>query len=159
MTIAERQTRKQKLDLALIGNSCAAALVDRHARIVWRCFPHFDSDPVFSRLLAGDEEKGFCDVVLAGLVGTESGYVRNTAIVDTVLTDDKGAKLRVTDFAPRFDRFERGYRPPQIMRRIEPIAGLPRVAIRVRPNSTPTDARRPTSSSAPIISAMSGAVR
>ena len=31
----------------------------------------FDSDPIFSRLLAGDEEKGFADVVLnaAGRVG------------------------------------------------------------------------------------------
>ena len=133
MTGAERRTRKQNLDLALIGNSCAAALVDRSARIVWWCFPHFDSDPVFSRLLAGDEEKGFCDVALAGLVETESNYERNTAIVETVLTDDKGAKLRVIDFAPRFDRFERDYRPPQIIRRIEPVAGLPRIAIRVRP--------------------------
>ena len=133
MTRAERQTRKQNLDLALVGNSCAAALVDRTARIVWWCFPHFDSDPVFSRLLAGDEEKGFCDVALAGLVETELDYERNTAIVETILTDDKGAKLRVIDFAPRFDRFERSYRPPQIIRRIEPIAGLPRIAIRVRP--------------------------
>ena len=56
---AQRQTKKQNLDLALIGNSCTAALVDRDARIVWWCFPYFDSDPVFSRLLAGDEEKGF----------------------------------------------------------------------------------------------------
>ena len=102
MTTAERQTRKQNLDLALIGNSCAAALIDRNARIVWWCFPYFDSDPVFSRILAGDEEKGFCDVALSGLVETESSYLRNTAIVETLLTDDQGARLRVTDFAPRF---------------------------------------------------------
>ena len=111
---AERQTRKQNLDLALIGNSCAAALIDRNARIVWWCFPYFDSDPVFSRLLAGDEEKGFCDVVLAGLVETKSSYVRNTAIVEAILTDSKGAKLRVTDFAPRFDLFERSFRPSSV---------------------------------------------
>ena len=127
------QTKKQNLDLALIGNSCAAALVDQNARIVWWCFPHFDSDPVFSRLLAGDEEKGFCDVTLANLVETESHYVRNTAIVETILTDANGAKVRVADFAPNFERFERVYRPPQIIRRIEPIAGLPRIMIRVRP--------------------------
>src|SRR5271165_5529521 len=130
--ISERHTRTQNLDLALIGNSCVAALLDRNARIVWWCFPHFDSDPVFSRLLAGDEEKGFTDVVLAGLAETQSAYLRNTAIVETVLTDASGAKLRVTDFAPRFERFERAFRPPQIIRRIEPIAGLPRISIRVR---------------------------
>ena len=130
---AQRQTKKQNLDLALIGNSCTAALVDRDARIVWWCFPYFDSDPVFSRLLAGDEEKGFCDVTLAGLVETELRYMRNTAIVETILTDAHGAKARVVDFAPRFDQFGREYRPPQIIRRIEPLAGLPRIAIRVRP--------------------------
>ena len=63
--MAERQTRKQNLDLGLIGNCRVAALVDRNARIVWWCFPRFDGDPIFSRLLAGDEEKGFCDVVMA----------------------------------------------------------------------------------------------
>jgi GH15 family glucan-1,4-alpha-glucosidase len=129
----QRQTKKQNLDLALIGNSCTAALVDRDARIVWWCFPYFDSDPVFSRLLAGDEEKGFCDVTLAGLVETESRYMRNTAIVETILTDVNGAKVRIADFAPRFDRFEREYRAPQVIRRIEPLAGLPRITIRVRP--------------------------
>ena len=129
----QRKRSKQRLDLALIGNSCAAALVDSNARIVWWCFPHFDSDPVFSRLLAGDEEKGFCDVVLEGLADVESSYLRNTAIVETTLTDADGARVKVTDFAPTFDRFEREYRPPQIIRRIEPVAGMPRVAIRVRP--------------------------
>ena len=128
-----RQTKSQNLDLALIGNSCAAALVDRNARIVWWCFPHFDSDPVFSRLLADDEEKGFCDVTLAGLVESESRYVRNTAVVETILCDANGGKVRVADFAPQFQRFEREYRPPQIIRRIERLAGLPRIAIRVRP--------------------------
>ena len=139
--IAERQTRTQNLDLALIGNSSTAAFVDHNARIVWWCFPRFDSDPVFARLLAGDEEKGFCDVVLAGLVETQSDYLRNTAIVETVLTDAEGGKLRVTDFAPRFERFERAFRPPQIIRRIEPIAGLPRITLRVRPTH---DYGRPT---------------
>ena len=65
---------------AVIGNGRIAALLDRSARIVWWCFPRFDGDPVFSRLLSGDEEKGFCDVVVEGAVRTHSGYMRNTAI-------------------------------------------------------------------------------
>ena len=47
------------LDLAVIGNGRTAALVDPSARLVWWCFPRFDSNPIFCRLLAGDEEKGF----------------------------------------------------------------------------------------------------
>ena len=46
------------LDLAVIGNGRTAALVDPCSRIVWWCFPRFDGDPIFCRLLAGDEEKG-----------------------------------------------------------------------------------------------------
>jgi GH15 family glucan-1,4-alpha-glucosidase len=124
------------LDLAVIGNGRTAALVDPLSRIVWWCFPRFDGDPIFSRLLAGDEEKGFCEVVLHGMVAHSSEYVRNTAIVSTILTDDKGASVRITDFAPRFFEYHRIYRPPQIMRIIEPITGLPRITIRVRPTSS-----------------------
>jgi GH15 family glucan-1,4-alpha-glucosidase len=124
------------LDLAIIGNGRTAALVDPLSRIVWWCFPRFDGDPIFSRLLAGDEEKGFCEVVLHGMVEHSSEYVRNTAIVSTVLTDDKGASVRITDFAPRFFEYHRIYRPPQIMRIIEPISGLPRITIRMRPTSS-----------------------
>ena len=51
-------------------------------------------------------------------------YVRNTAIVSTILTDDKGASVRITDFAPRFREYDRIFRPPQLMRIIEPVSGL-----------------------------------
>jgi GH15 family glucan-1,4-alpha-glucosidase len=123
----------QGLDLAVIGNGRTAALVEKSGRIVWWCYPRFDSDPVFCRLLAGDEEKGFCDVVLDRLADVQSEYVRNTAIVRTVLTDAAGASVRITDFAPRFRNFGRTMRPPQIVRMIEPLSGLPRITIRVRP--------------------------
>jgi GH15 family glucan-1,4-alpha-glucosidase len=128
-----KSLEEQALDLALIGNCRIAALVNPTGRIVWWCFPRFDSDPVFSRLLAGDEEKGFCDVVLTDMVKSTSSYVRNTAIVVTELEDQHGGRIRITDFAPRFNLFERIFRPPQIIRRIEPLAGLPRIQIRVRP--------------------------
>jgi GH15 family glucan-1,4-alpha-glucosidase len=121
------------LDLAVIGNCRTAALVDPTARLVWWCFPRFDADPVFSRLLSGDEEKGFSDVVLDGMTHYESDYERNSAIVSTVLSDGRGNAVRITDFAPRFRQFGRMFRPPQLFRVIEPVAGLPRITIRVRP--------------------------
>jgi GH15 family glucan-1,4-alpha-glucosidase len=123
------------LDLAVIGNGRTAALVDPTARITWWCFPRFDSDPIFSRLLSGSEEKGFADVVLDDMVDFKSEYVRNTAIVTTLLTDRQGAAVRVTDFAPRFRQFGRMFRPPQLFRIVEPVAGLPRITIRVRPTN------------------------
>ena len=69
------------LDLGVIGNGRTAALLEPSSRLVWWCYPRFDGDPVFCRLLAGDEEKGFCDVVLDGMVEFTSDYLRNTAIV------------------------------------------------------------------------------
>jgi GH15 family glucan-1,4-alpha-glucosidase len=126
---------QQSLDLAVVGNGRTAALVTPLARIVWWCFPRFDGDPVFCRLLSGDEEKGFTDVVLDGFVSSESSYDRNTAVVTTILRDRDGGVVRVTDFAPRFTQYGRTFRPPQLVRMIEPIAGLPRITIRFRPVS------------------------
>jgi len=123
----------QPLDLAVIGNGRTAALVDRNGRMVWWCFPRFDSDPIFCRLIAGDEEKGFFDVVLEGFSHSTSQYERNTATVETILTAKDGSAVRIVDFAPRFRNFDRILRPPQLMRRIEPVAGMPRITIRLRP--------------------------
>ncbi len=50
-----------------------------------------------------------------------------------MLTAKDGAAVRITDFAPRFRNFDRILRPPQLMRRIEPVAGMPRITIRLRP--------------------------
>ena len=110
------------LDLAVIGNGRTAALVDPTSRLVWWCFPRFDSDPIFCRLLSGDDEKGFSDVVLDNMVDFHSEYLRNTAIVSTVLTDEHGGAVRITDFAPRFRQMERVFRPPQLVRIIEPLS-------------------------------------
>ena len=123
---------ESSLDLAVIGNGRTAALVEPSGRIVWWCLPRYDGDPVFCRLLAGNEEKGFTDVVLDGQVEARSEYMRNTAIVVTELVDGNGGAVRITDFAPRFYHYGRTFRPPQLVRIVEPIAGMPRVTIRFR---------------------------
>ena len=85
-------------------------------------------------------------------------YVRNTAIVETVLEDASGNAVRITDFAPRFLRFERAFHPAQIIRRIEPLRGLPRIRSGCgRPSTTASrpNARR----SAPTTCAMAAAPR
>jgi hypothetical protein len=109
------------LDLAVIGNGRTAPLVDPSSRIVWWRYPRFDGDPIFSRLLAGGEEKGFCYVVLQGMVDFSSEYAQHRDRLH-VLKDDKGASIRITDFAPRFREYDRIFRPPQLMRIIEPVA-------------------------------------
>lgn len=128
------------LDLAAIGNCAVAALIDRRARVVWGCFPRFDGDPVFCSLIDGGDaqsqappERGVFALDLVGMARCEQAYVDNTAIVVSVVSDDRGNTLEITDFAPRFTRFERTFRPPQLVRRVRPLAGRPRILAAVRP--------------------------
>ena len=120
------------LDLAVIGNGRTAALLEPASRLVWWCYPRFDGDPVFCRLLAGDEEKGFCDVVLDGMVGLFVGLRAQHGGRFHRSDRQRNASIRITDFAPRFRNYDRIFRPPQLIRIIEPISGLPRITIRVQ---------------------------
>jgi GH15 family glucan-1,4-alpha-glucosidase len=123
------------LNLAVIGNCVIAALIERTGRIAWCCFPRLDSDPVFCSLLDGSSpgDAGFLDVEVERLKATEQAYLGNTAILSTTLIDESGASVRITDFAPRFRRHGRMFRPSQIIRRVEPLAGSCRIRIRIRP--------------------------
>ena len=92
------------LDLGLIGNCGISALVDKRARIVWWCLPRFDGDPVFHQLLgsaSGDPDDGAFTIELDGFKSSEQFYVRNTAILKTILHGESGS-IEVTDCIPRF---------------------------------------------------------
>ncbi len=128
------------LDLGVIGNCSIAALIDRRARIVWGCFPRFDRDPVFCSLINneaddGDEalEKGFFGIELVGMTRCEQSYLDNTAILSSVLSDDQGNAIEILDFAPRFVRYERSFRPPQLVRRVRRVSGRPRIRVLLKP--------------------------
>ena len=124
------------LDLALIGNCTVGALVDNRASLVWCCMPRFDSAPVFDALLHSAEGlplEGAMTVELEGLTRTEQQYDDGTAILRTRLWDGQGQGIEVVDFAPRFITRERVFRPAQLVRRVRPLAGHPRVRFSVRP--------------------------
>jgi GH15 family glucan-1,4-alpha-glucosidase len=122
------------LDLAVVGNCAIASLISKTGRHVWFCFPRLDGDPVFAALLAGHEsEQGFTDVLLAGASGWTQRYVGNTPILETIGTDAHGAQIKITDFAPRHEKFGRSFHPPMLVRRIERLSGRPRICVRMRP--------------------------
>ena len=124
-----------QLDLAPIGNCAISSLIDRRGRHQWFCFPRLDGDPVFNALVNGDDPKsGFMDVVVDGIETVTQSYLRNTAVVETCMRTCAGEELRIVDFAPRFKMYERNFRPPMIVRRIEPVSGHPRIKIRIRPD-------------------------
>ena len=123
------------LDLGLIGNCGIGALVDSRGRIVWCCLPRFDGDPVFHQLLgskSGDPDDGAFTIELAGFKASRQFYVRNTAILKTVLHGESGT-VEVTDFMPRYFTRNRPFRPQTLIRRVSVLEGRPRIRIKLRP--------------------------
>ncbi|WP_296175861.1 glycoside hydrolase family 15 protein [uncultured Brevundimonas sp.] len=127
---------RPNLDLAPIGNCSVSALVDREGRFVWACAPRVDGDPVFSALMNGDDpEHGFWAIELADMASIEQAYVRNTAVLRTVMTDERGASVEILDFAPRHLKHSRIYRPIAFARVVRPLSGAPRITVRLRPSA------------------------
>jgi GH15 family glucan-1,4-alpha-glucosidase len=121
------------LELGVIGNCAIASLIDRRGRHVWHGLGRLDGDPVFNSLLGGNEPQGgFMEAAVAGGKEGRQRYLPNTAILETIVEGTTGT-LRIVDFAPRFRRFGRMFRPPMLVRRLEPVAGRPRVTLRLRP--------------------------
>lgn len=121
------------LDLAPIGNCAVSALVDREGQFVWGCLPRVDGDPAFSALLGGETpELGFWQIELMGMVSAEQYYERNTPILVTRLRDKAGAGIEIVDFCPRYHHLGRTYRPTAYARIVRPLAGAPRIRVRLR---------------------------
>ncbi|MDB5471556.1 MAG: glycoside hydrolase family 15 [Caulobacter sp.] len=121
------------LNLWPIGNCQVSALIDERGRYVWGCVPRADGDPVFCALVDGEAEVGLWDVVLEDHVRTEQAYLDNTPVLTTRLFDKAGGCVEIVDFSPRFIRSGRMYRPMAFVRILRPIAGAPRIRIRLRP--------------------------
>jgi len=124
------------LNLGLIGNCQVACLIDERATMVWSCLPQLDSDPVFCRLLRDNKEAelpGFFSIELADYTHSEQSYQTNTAILTTILYDENGGVVEITDFAPRYDYLGRSFAPMMLLRRVQPLSGSPRIRIRLQP--------------------------
>ena len=121
------------LDLALIGNGTVGAFVDPAGEINWACFSRFDGDPMFCSLLKPGTDIGCFAIELLDRVRVEQKYLHNTPVVVTRLTDSAGGAIEITDFAPRFRYRGRLFCPMMIVRRVQRIAGHPRIRVRARP--------------------------
>jgi len=118
-------------DLGLVGNGQFAALVHRDGSVVWCCLPRFDAEPVFAALLDEREGGRFRVAPASGLPGLPR-YLPNTNVLETTFEDADGA-FRVVDLAPRFELYERSFRPTQLVRILEPLRGHPRIRVHCDP--------------------------
>ena len=124
------------LELGIIGNGTVAGLVDGEGAMVWLCLPRLDGEPVFNRLVGGG---GQFRILLNGQSAARQTYIRNTAVLETILEAADGSAIRIIDFAPRF--FDRGrqFRPASVVRRITPLRGMPTIKVEL---SAETGVRR-----------------
>ena len=124
-----------KYDMGVVGNCSFIAYVNKNTNIDWMCLPRFDSDFMFGALL--DKEKGGEFSIKPADMDSacfEQNYLENTNILVTTCITPTGT-YRVTDFAPRFQQYNRHFMPLMLVRKIEVVEGKPRVKVRCKPGS------------------------
>ena len=115
-------------DYALISDRLAAGLVGRDGSIDWLCFPRFDSDAVFAKLL-GTEENGHWRLApREGGLATRRSYRRDTMVLESEWDGPDGS-VRVIDFMPERDE------APDVVRIVVGLSGTVRMRseLRLRP--------------------------
>jgi GH15 family glucan-1,4-alpha-glucosidase len=122
---------KHLYESGLIGNCAYLAHIHKNTNVIWLCWPRFDSSFVFGGLL--DEKKGGEFSILPASDYTSRQYYKeNTNVLCTEITCETGT-YRVTDFAPRFQQYERYFKPLMLIRKIEPVEGSPRIKVKCSP--------------------------
>jgi GH15 family glucan-1,4-alpha-glucosidase len=82
--------------LGMLGDTRTAALVDERGEIVWMCLPHFDGEPVFAALIAGEEGGRFALGPAGDAEIVQRGYRTGSAVLETAWRVD-GARLVLTE--------------------------------------------------------------
>ena len=85
-------------DYALIGDCHSAALVGRDGSIDWACFPRFDSDAVFARILDADHG-GHFQVAPVAPHQVRRAYVEDTNVLRTQFETATG-RIELLDCMP-----------------------------------------------------------
>ncbi|RAW03483.1 glycoside hydrolase family 15 protein [Pseudochryseolinea flava] len=117
--------------MGIVGNCSYLAYIDHHAHIKWLCWPRFDSSFVFGSLL--DQKRGgTCFIQPGGEFTSRQYYIPNTNVLCTEFQCENG-KFRVIDCAPRFQQYERNFKPLMLVRKIERLDGNPVVKVVCKP--------------------------
>ncbi len=115
----------------LIGNCQASALISKQGSIDWLCLPRPDSPPVFGKLL--DPNGGCFSIEPIGKYYTEQKYIENTNVLVTNFYCEDGSEYSVTDFCPRFELYNRKFRPCTLIRIVEVKKSSPIIRVKIDP--------------------------
>lgn len=124
--------KRHTYESGIIGNCTYIGHISKDSNICWLCWPTFEDSFVFGGLL--DSEKGgeFSIKPASTILNSQQEYIENTNILCTTITAKDGA-YKITDFAPRFEQYDRYYKPLMLVRKIEPIHGNPKIRITCEP--------------------------
>jgi len=86
-------------DYGLIGDGESAALVRRDGSIDWLCWPRFDSDACFARLL-GDEANGFWRIRPQDRFGCQRAYRPRTLVLETLFETSEASAALIDFMSP-----------------------------------------------------------
>jgi GH15 family glucan-1,4-alpha-glucosidase len=109
---------------AVIGDTRSAALISLDGSIDWLCWPRFDSESLFGRLLDADRG-GFFAVRPEMPFRATRRYIDATNVLETTFTTDSGV-AKLTDLMPVMSEAEkqRNLMPfRELLRRIEVVEG------------------------------------
>jgi GH15 family glucan-1,4-alpha-glucosidase len=122
---------KHTYQTGIIGNCSYIAHVHKNTNITWLCWPRFDSSFVFGSML--DTKKGGeFSIAPSSTYTSKQYYLENTNILCTEITTESG-RYKVTDFAPRFQQFERYFKPLMLIRKVQLLEGNPHIKIKCQP--------------------------
>jgi GH15 family glucan-1,4-alpha-glucosidase len=77
-------------DYGLIGDTRTAALTSTDGAIDWMCAPHFDSDPIFARLIGGPNAGTFRAGPTLPAQAVDRRYRPLTATIETTWETNNG---------------------------------------------------------------------
>ena len=108
----------------MVGCTRSAALISRGGSIDWLCWPRFDSESIFGRIL--DAEKGgFFAIRPAMPFDARRRYLDGTNVIETTFSTESGV-ARLLDLMPVMTEEEKKKRLSpfrQLLRRVEVVAG------------------------------------
>ena len=121
-------------DYGLLADCNSAALVDRGGSIDWLCWPRYDSDALFARLL--DPDAGHWSIHPTSPFTVQRRYLPGTLLVETTFRTDTGTVRLLDGLA--FTEGQRGHElgfdaPHELLRGLECVSGLVELVMDLAP--------------------------
>jgi alpha,alpha-trehalase len=119
------------LDYGIIGNCRTAALIKKNGSMGWCCFPHFDSQSVFAKII--DEEKGGSfEIQPIGKYKISQKYISSTNVLETAYYNGHHS-FKIIDFFKRYKYKDKIIKDNKIYRLIKVTKGKPKARIIYNP--------------------------